>query len=145
MTAKPSEALWLASELNVFDCDWKLRYLKGLRGVFRLMYGQVGPAQWKNNCSIYKGPFSRRGSSVSLTGTQTACPATMNSLHHKIWTHNYLFPPFYILSYQQRCPKSDFKFYVPVYRTRIHILELGPNPTRSSFHLNPCASTFITK
>ncbi len=109
MMVKSSEALWLASEVNMDNCDWKLGYLHGLCGVFGLMYRQVGSEQWKNNCSIYKGPFNRRGSSVSLTGTQTACPpATMNSLHHKIrsglWTTCFLL--FTCCHIKQRCLKS---------------------------------------
>lgn len=65
MMPRSSEALWLAARVNTGGRDWKPSYLKGLRGVFGLMYGQVGSEQWKNNCSIYKGPFNRRGSSVS--------------------------------------------------------------------------------
>lgn len=66
MMLRSSEALWLAAQVNTEGRDWKPSYLKGLRGVLGLMYRRVGSEQWKNNCSIYKGPFNRRGSSVSL-------------------------------------------------------------------------------
>lgn len=35
-----------------------------------VMRGRVGWEQWKNISSIYKGPFNRRGSSMSLAGTR---------------------------------------------------------------------------
>lgn len=38
--------------------------------LLRVMRGRVGWEQWKNISSIYKGPFNRRGSSVSLAGTR---------------------------------------------------------------------------
>lgn len=48
---------WLEAEVSI----------KGF--LLRVMRGRVGWEQWKNISSIYKGPFNRRGSSVSLAGT----------------------------------------------------------------------------
>lgn len=70
---KSSEPSWLAVGWNTEGRDWKRRYLKVLCGVFGLMNRHAGQEQWKNNCSIYRGPFNRRGSSVSLTGTHSIC------------------------------------------------------------------------
>lgn len=100
---------WWTVVVNIGDCDWTVDSLTGLRGVLGLMYRQVGPEQWKNNCSIYKGPFNRRGSSASLTGTQTVGPSLcyqelVPSQDH-IRTHNYLLPLLHMLS----CCKSEFK------------------------------------
>lgn len=33
MMKKSSEASWLADEVHIRDCDWKLRYLRGLCGL----------------------------------------------------------------------------------------------------------------
>lgn len=78
---KSSEAAWLAAEVNAEDCDWKPRHLKGPCGVFGAMRGQAGSEQWKNNCSIYKGPLNGRGSSVSPPGAQTA---SRSSCYHEL-------------------------------------------------------------
>lgn len=49
---------WLEAEVSI----------KGF--LLCVMRGWVGWEQWKNISSIYKGPFNRRGSSVSLAGTR---------------------------------------------------------------------------
>lgn len=136
---KSSEANWLAVRVNVEDCDWKLRYLKVVCGVSGLMYRQAGWEQWKNNCYIYRDPFNRRGSSVSLTGAHS------NSCYHELQSpsqdqivnHNYLFPPLFMLWHNAEM--SEFlhfmfqvvRFVEPLYKP------MGPDATTHCFHPNP--------
>lgn len=85
-----AEVIWrsLIGYWHYYGGLWlEVEYLKGLCGVFGLTDRQVGSEQWKNNCSIYKGPFNRRGSSVSLTGTQTV---SLSSCYHELTLYKFI-------------------------------------------------------
>lgn len=116
MMVKSFEGHRLAVEVNIGNCDWMLRYLKGLCGGFCLMLDQ---SSGKITALFIKAHLTEQGHLCpSQEYKQSACPAATMKFtlsQDQIWIHFYLFLPSAHCHMKQSCHKSNLKSFISVY------------------------------